>query len=163
MTYSATEDLLTGTTNVPQSINPQKYVDDASDEVDSVIGFRYTTPVDMSDPGPVIRPARLLLKRVANFLATGRLIMAAAITQEDKQLNAYGQSLVAQAQAILTQIAAGDIVLPGADEGSDSPPIQSGPLIYNKDIESNVEAFYDRVVAPDGPLVGTPVWPGVFL
>ena len=163
MTYSETSDLLTGSMNVPASLDAQKYVDDASDEIDSVIGFRYTTPIDMSNSSLVIRPARLLLKRVANFLATGRLIMAAAVTQEDKQLNAYGASLVAQAQAILTQIAAGDIVLPGAEEGSDSPPIQSGPLIYNKDAESNVDAFYDRVVAPDGPLVGTPIWPGVFL
>lgn len=163
MAYSSKDDLLLGNIPLPVSADPERYVDDASDEVDSIIGFRYATPVDMTEPGPVARPARLLLKRVANFLASGRLLLAVAAGSEDRQLHAYGNSLVQQALYCLKEIAEGEIILPGALPSTDVSPIQTGPLIYNKDVSSNVDDFYDKIVCPesDGQLVR--VWPGVFL
>ena len=163
MSYSDVTDLLVGDIRINSALDPQKYVQDASDEVDSIIGFRYATPVDMTDPGTVSRPARLLLKRVANFLATGRLIIAAAASGEDKQLHAYGKSLVDQALYCLKEIAAGEILLPGAAPATDVSPIISGPLIYNKDKTSNVDDFYDKILAPEDPQTLVRVWPGAFL
>ncbi|HWI68184.1 MAG TPA: hypothetical protein VNS88_07365, partial [Nitrospiraceae bacterium] len=73
MGYSEVTDLLTGNVPTPAYLSPQKYVDDAADEIDSKIGFVYETPIDVtySSSNPVTRPVRLLLKRINNFLASG--------------------------------------------------------------------------------------------
>lgn len=152
-TYSLVTDLLTG--NIPVSpVMAQKYVNDAADEIDSVIGTVYVTPVDMKptssetppSTGTVTRPSRLLLKRIANFLASGRLMLATSAGGEDDQLHSYAKYLVDTALATLMQIASGSIALDGAETAGD--PDQEGrygPLIANVDLESNVEAFYDRI------------------
>lgn len=153
MTYSEVSDMLTG--NIPVGgTMPQKYVNDAADEIDSVIGSIYTTPVNM-DPTPeetlpgtgtVKRSSRLLLKRISNFLASGRYMLATSAGGEDDQLHAYAKYLVDTALATLMRLATGEIVLDGAvkvdPEGDEGLP---GPLISNVDPESNVEAFYDRI------------------
>jgi len=155
--YSAVEDLLTGNIPTPGYLSPQKYVDDAADEIDSKIGFLYKTPVVVTEenpvgtPNPVARPVRLLLKRLNNFLASGRLLMAASAGGEDDRVHAYGWSLVQDATLALQQIAEGKILLEGvepADGNTDGVPV-TAPLIYNEDPESNVSAFYDRIVNPD--------------
>lgn len=146
MPYSEVADMLTG--NIPVSnTTAQKYVNDAADEIDSVIGTLYFTPVDMSsDPGTVSRPSRLLLKRVSNFLASGRLMLATAAGGEDDQLHAYAKYLVDSATAVLMKIATGEIRLDGAVRLGDPEEEGSrGPVISNVDPESNVEAFYDRI------------------
>lgn len=152
MPYSEESDLLVGDMPLPKGMRPQKYVDDAGDEIDSVIGFIYKTPVPMLDTSPVVRPARLLLKRLNNMLASGRLIMAMTTGGQRLELHAYGADLVRQALITLTQIGNGEILLAGAEmldpvEGED--PAFTGPQIYNVDEESNVEAFYDRVANPN--------------
>lgn len=156
MAYSAPTDLLTGKIPLPSYIDPQKVVDDAADEVDSKIGFLYETPLDTSESGPLTRPARLLIKRINNNLASGRLILMVTSSEENKNLHAYGWSLVNEALEALRCIAEGEIPL-GDDvpkiEGSASPV--TVPLISNLDAESNVEAFYDRIANPAylyGPL-----------
>jgi phage gp36-like protein len=162
-TYSSTDDLLTGQVPVPQAIDPAKYVSDATDEVDSVIGFRYLTPLDLSNTSPIARPARLLIKRIANFIATGRLLMAAAIAGEDRQLQAYAASLLEQGLYCLKEIAEGDITLPGAPTSPDSPVTQTGVLLFNEDAESNVSAFYDRITNPCPVGQQVRIWPGAIL
>lgn len=151
-TYSEVSDMLVGDMPLPKGIRPQQYVDDATDEIDSHIGFIYVTPVDIwSDDTPVVRPARLLLKRIANQLASGRLIMAMSTGTQRTELHAYGSDLVRQALTALQQLAAGDVVLPGAPtvEDPDNPDTNfTGPQIANVDAESNVEAFYDRIANP---------------
>lgn len=152
-TYSLVTDLLTG--NIPVSAPMgQKYVNDAADEIDSVIGHLYVTPVDMrSTPednppgaGTVKRPTRLLLKRIANFLASGRLMLATSAGGEDDQLHAYAKYLVDTALTTLQQIASGAIKLDGAETvGDPDEEGRYGPLVSNVDPESNVEAFYDRI------------------
>jgi hypothetical protein len=144
-TYSVVGDLLLG--NIPATqLVPQKFVNDAADEVDSIIGFKYTTPIDMSDLGPVVKPARLLIKRVANWLASGRMILAADAAGEDVQLHAYGEKLVNDATMILMAIASGEVLLTGAvpidDPDAATPGLLRAPQIANVDPESIVEAFY---------------------
>ncbi len=149
MPYSAVTDLLTGNIPTPQYLDPQKFVDDAADEIDSKIGFLYVTPIDVGSGTDVPRPAVLLLKRINNFLASGRLILAAAAGQEDSQLHAYGWSLIQEATAAVNQIASGDLPIDGAvklDTG-DAAAV-TAIIINNLDEESHVEAFYDRIANP---------------
>ena len=147
MAYSATTDLLTGDLPLPSYVSPQKFVDDAADEIDSKIGFLYATPVDINAP-EIVDPVKKLLKRLNNFLASGRLIMMLTQSEEDTRLHAYGYSLVVDAQAALDQIASGELVvgLPPADGAPTD--VATAPLIYNQDSESQVEAFYDRIANP---------------
>ena len=150
--YSATTDLLTGDVPLPDYLNPQKFVDDAADEIDSKIGFIYQTPVNIADTvgNPVVRPVRLLLKRLNNFLASGRLLLAVATPDENERVHAYGLYLVQEATNTLNAIASGELPLTGAAVlEPDGETTITAPLQYNKDEESNVDAFYDRIANPD--------------
>ena len=157
MAYSVVADLLTGDVPTPGYLSPQKYIDDAADEIDSKIGFIYKTPVIITEenpvgtPNPVVRPVRLLLKRLNNFLASGRLIMAVSAAGEDDRLHAYGYSLVQDATLALMQISEGKLPLDGVErlDETDGEVSVTAPLFYNEDLESNVSAFYDRIVNPD--------------
>jgi hypothetical protein len=147
--YCAVNDLLLGQIPAPVGIDKQKVVDDAADEIDSKIGMLYETPIDIvSDPTVPPRPVKLLLKRLNVFLATGRLILAAASNMEDQQLHAYGLSLVSEATTALAVIASGEMVLDGVDPAEGYTPHSSTPLINNLDPESSVEAFYNRIANP---------------
>lgn len=152
MTYCETTDLLVGDMPLPRGLRPQQYVDSASNEIDMHIGFVYTTPVNVADDSPVIRPARLILKETAIKLSSGRLILAMSTSAQRTELHAYGKRLVDEALAIINQIASGEIVLHGADRldvGDGSETNFTGPQIHNVDAESNVEAFYDRISNPN--------------
>lgn len=147
--YCQTTDLLLGNIPTPGYMAPDRYVTDAADEIDSKIGFIYITRVDVSNTSVVVKPARLLLKRLNVFLASGRLLMAAAAAQEDNQTHAYARSLVKEAEDALNLIATGQLVLPGAPKVvTDGETVLTGPMQANKDPESNVDAFYDRIVNP---------------
>lgn len=145
--------MLTG--NIPAvGTMPQKYVNDATDEIDSVLGVLYKTPINMAPTpedtppgvGTVTRPSRLLIKRVSNFLASGRFMLATSAGGEDDQLHSYALYLVTSALATLEKIASGEIKLDGAElSGDPDEEGRYGPLISNVDSESNVEAFYDRI------------------
>lgn len=152
MAYCVEADLLIGDISVSAQLSPAKYVADAADEIDSKIGFRYKIPVDpVSSPRPVL----LLLKRLNSHLASGRLILAATISANQEELNAYGASLVNDAQLTLAAIADGEMILPGAAPNPDlpPPPAEDDPLaqkiLYNNlDLVSQVEAFYTAVTSP---------------
>lgn len=149
MAYCATTDLINGDIPLPPYVDKEKVVQDAADEIDSNIGFIYKTPVDVTENGPTPRPVRLLLKRINSHLATGRLIMALDSSGQDDRLHAYGYSLVQNALAALAEIAAGKIVLadvPAADENADKRV--TAVIVNNKDEESAVDAFYDRIANP---------------
>lgn len=144
--YSLPGDMLLGGIPPDSVVNQEKYVQDAADEIDSRLGFTYVTPMVLTDAP---RPVKLLMKRINNFLATGRYIMAVASPIEQQALHAYGRSLVENAEASLTQIAEGVILLEGVALVDESgAPEKVGPQIHNKDTESAVDAFYDRVVNP---------------
>lgn len=150
MPYCTVDDLLTGDIPLGTALNPDKYVQDAADEIDSKIGFIYKVPVDVNTaPAPVT----LLLKRLNVHLATGRLITAATISAEDENLNAYGKSLIDDVELTLAKIAAGEAQLPDiplapTNTTGSRGPVRQGPQISNGDPESNVDAFYDRILNP---------------
>lgn len=146
-TYCEVIDLLIGDISTSVLLNPQKYVEDASDEIDSKIGFLYTIPISVNDPTP--RPVVLLLKRICSHLASGRLIMAATLSVEGKELHAYGESLVKGAQQAIESIITGHIVLTGVTSNILGPGTYAKlGIISNSDAESMVEAYYDRIVNP---------------
>lgn len=160
--YSSKEDLLTGNIPLPGYISADKFVQDASDEIDSQIGFRYETPLDVSDQSPLDRPARLLLKRINNFLASGRLLMTVTSAQEDKTLHAYALNLVKEAQAALAYIADGTIPLANAPVNPNAPAAENTVGISNVDADSAVEAFYGFAMPNDpyAPAIPPPYqWP----
>ena len=151
MAYCTADDLLVGNIPLPAYLDVNAVIEDAADEIDSKIGWRYVTPIDISEPGPLVRPARLMLKRINAALATGRLILAVASPEEKNNLHAYGWSLVREANGAINVIADGTVPLEGAtlvDPAIDDEPV-AVPLINNLDSESQVEAFYDRVANPD--------------
>lgn len=151
MAYSEITDLLTGNVPTPAYLSPQKYVDDAADEIDSKIGFVYETPIDVTDSSsnPVSRPVRLLLKRINNFLASGRLLLAVDAGAETDRVHAYGLYLVKEAEESLCAISDGKVNLEGAELLPTDQARVTAPLIQNVDSESNVEAFYDRIANPN--------------
>lgn len=153
-TYSAVGDLLTGDMPFSSSLDPAKFVQDATDEVDSYIGMRYATPLDLadtvgSDPNPIARPARLLIKRIANFLASGRLILAQSMGGEDKQVQAYGQSLIVEALAALKQIVTGAVPITGAEPPPGGSTDVNEIAIINADSASAVDVFYKYAMPVD--------------
>lgn len=140
MAYCEAGDLLLG--NIPtQSVDSEKYVNDACDEIDSKLGFMYATPI-VVDEAPQNRPTRLMLKRLNVWLASGRLIMALDSGGQDDQLHQYALYLVSEATKTLEAILNGEIVLPGVDPASpDSTGIVTGPQQVNGDDYSLVEAY----------------------
>lgn len=151
-TYCGVDELLVGDMPLPRGTRPQQYVDSATNEIDMHIGFLYATPINMEDNSPVIRPARLLLKEVCRKLATGRLILAMSTVAQRTELHAYGKRLVDEALEIIKAITSGEVILTGAtplDTGDGTDTQFTGPQIANVDVESNVEAFYDRISNPN--------------
>lgn len=156
MAYCTVADLLIGDIRQSAALDPEKYVNDAADEIDSKIGWVYQTPIPVETNTPTgspaaatPRPVQLLLKRINAHLASGRMILAATVAAEQDQLNAYGASLVAEAELAIGQIASGQLVLDGVTAGTGSTPSKPRPLIANGDSESYVDAFYNRVVNPE--------------
>jgi phage gp36-like protein len=156
MAYSTVGDMLLGDMPASTRHDPQKFVNDATDEIDSKIGHIYATPIDVTDPTDVARHSVLLLKRINNFLATGRYILARAAGDEDSQINAYGRSLIEEALLAIQAIVDGTIVLEGAVEEGDGSGAGDGPSITNYDTISAVDAFYERVMVPETG------WPGPY-
>lgn len=158
MAYSTVGDLLLG--DMPAPPNAEQYVQDAADEIDSKLGLRYTTPIVVDD-SPANRVTNLLLKRISTHLASGRLILAQAVSGENQYVHAYGQKLIKEATDALDQLSSGDLVLPGAEYLNTDDVVVSGPVINNLDAESNVESFYGFV--QQDPLTyvppGTVLWP----
>lgn len=156
-TYSTVEDLLTADVAFSRSLDKGKFVQDATDEIDSVIGSRYATPVNMSDSGPVARHSRLLLKRINVHLSTGRMILAVASATEQSSVHAYGARLVRDAVVALNKIADGTVLLVGAPLVEGQIEGQAGPSAYQPD-ESAVDAFEAFAMGGAIPMPGVPMW-----
>lgn len=150
--YCEEKDLLVGVDiPLPAYVDKAQVVRDAADEIDSMIGFLYKTPIDISGSANVekYRPTVLLLKRINRFLASGRLVLAAAASGEESQLHAYGADLVNQALTTLNMIVERRILLEGALPATvdNEANVQvSRGFIYNLDGESLVEHFYDNIL-----------------
>lgn len=143
--YSAPEDMIIG--NIPAtSAMKTQYLNLAADEIDSVLGRTYETPINVAEDGPVKRHSRLMLKNVSVWLSSGRLMLATSANGEDDQLHAYAKYLVENATSMLMKIASGEVEIEGAEKNEDEDiHAENKVLIGNVDVESNVEAFYDRI------------------
>lgn len=150
--YSDPKELLVGDTSFDAN-EAQRFVDGATAEIDSRLGFTYVLPL------PEVLPPHmaLLLQRTSNLIASGRFLLARATPGEDNSLHAYGLSLLQEGQGILTQIATGMIDLVGIERilthsGSNAPEI------FNADSCSGVDAFYLWMNTP-----ATPRYPAVWV
>lgn len=157
--YSGEEDLLIGDLRVNPRFDLEKVLLDVGEEIDAAIGYIYVTPIDMTEAGPVARHSRLLLKKISNYLASGRIILALAIGGEDTTLNAYGLSLVNEAKRDLSGVASGTTVLVGATLQDTTDTRSTGPIIRNEDEFSGVQTFYDEVMRVPSILSSTRVSP----
>jgi len=143
-TYSEKEDLLIGDIRLsPQYGDGTKFVELAADDMDAQLGHVYLTPIVIPEDIPENRPSILLLKRINNCLASGRLIMDMALGGEDTVLNAYGLKLYNEGIALLTELCGADYTLVGAGKiPSEDARENTGPQIVNEDATSLVEGFY---------------------
>lgn len=140
--YSGIADLLIG--DIPLQArhgDGSQMIKAQANDIDAQIGHIYLTPVEVPDE-PQFRPTLLLLKKINNLLASGRLMLDMSAAGEDDNPNAYGMQMLREGLALLGQIQSGAIVLAGApriDEGQGAP----GLLIHNEDQVSLVEQFYN--------------------
>lgn len=137
--YCDTGDLLLG--NVPVPASAARYVQDAADEIDSVLGSQYVTPIILDENIPAQRSGFLLLKRINAHLASGRLIMALDAAGEDDQLHQYAEYLLRQALEALRQIQDGSIIIPGAEPINPEVNRATGPIASFADDYSPVEEY----------------------
>lgn len=160
VTYSAVVDLLIGDQEVKTDIKT-RHVIDASNEIDSKLGFLYDVPFTEA---AVSAPAWILIKRVANNFASGRLLLEVNQSREGASIGyqglpvkvvSYGQSLIDDAQTVIQMIIDGKINLNPPDPGESDNPLnqQHGMRVVNLDPHSPVEAFYgwaaQRTYPPD--------------
>lgn len=164
--YSTKQDLLLKGTELGDG-EAEKFIALAADDIESALGRIYDIPLTPVAPATEFRPhIALLLKKISNLLASGRLIMASAANGDLDTTDAYGASLVREGTDLLQQIASGiidiDAVGPGGAVADDG-----GPILVNHDARSGVDAFYDFATADPwgaGPVVpwapggGAPPW-----
>ncbi len=152
--YSLVTDLLIGDVQLGALLDAQMFVNDAADEMNVRIGMVYDLPLPVSMPVHI----RTLLKMINNRIASGRLIMSAAVGGQMRELHAYGESLVRDAYADLEKILNGTIPLDGAvvkENGNQS----LGPSIISGDAYSAVTAF-ERFAYPEYPGLAEPAYTG---
>jgi len=166
--YSEVTDLLLGDLIISASVDKQKFVNDAAEEMDAKIGWRYETPIPMTGTGAPPRHQLLLLKSINNKLASGRLILTLDVAGEGTTLHAYGYFLIKEATQELLLIANGDIELTGVTltELEDAAGLDARSIgIAQYDDMSLLSGFEESVmrgatakphVRPGGPFVADP-------
>lgn len=158
MAYAEKEDLRLGNIPLPAAPIAQRAVDQAAEEIDAALGFKYITPIIVPAGVPTKQAVDSLLKQVNTFLASGRLILELTAGTEDNSLHSYAKYLVDQATKVLCQIKDGEIVLDGVSPANPDAIIASGPLHINQDSVSGVDRFYDDLSNPVGRVSGD-YWP----
>ncbi len=142
MGYCTQADLTLRNLNLPPGYDVSRRIEQASEEIDSMIGIVYVTPVSLSETGPTPRHVSLTIKRICSALATGNIILELDVAGEESQLHAYGASLVSEARLMLRSIVDGSFVLEGVEHRNQTETSGNAPLFYNPDENSNVDSFY---------------------
>lgn len=132
--------MLIGKLTVSPTTDKAAYVCAAFDEINSRIGYLYTLPIVVAN---LEIQSQLVLKKINNFIASGRFIMAMAIGAEQQELHAYGASLVREGFAELALILDGSLPLIGA-EASTGTVGDRFPETVNHDAASAMYAFEDE-------------------
>lgn len=154
--YAQSDTLLLGGIPAHDDTELEKFVNDAADEIDSILGVVFETPVTNRPDGlPIDRPASLALTRINRYLASGRYIMARAASGEDDNLHTYGARLVREALDALRDMASGKVIF-NARRLSDPEAERKGPRMSNAEARSNVDAFYGAQTGSDGMMYGAP-------
>lgn len=158
-TYATAGDLMLGDMALGTAVSPDKYIQEAEEDVDIAIGEVYEMPYDVASPDAVERTV-ILLRRITARLASGRLILAQAIGGEDQSLQAYGRHLIEEAEAVMNAIIDGRLEFEGPEPIVGATEY-TGPTVYNHDKASAVDSFYEAFLPHRGtsPPGGTgPVW-----
>lgn len=156
MPYSLSSDLLIGDIPLPSYISSDAYVQAAADEIDAVVGQIYVTPV-VVQTSAINRVTTLILKKLNNFLASGRIILALDAAGQNDRLHAYGMYLIKESQGILVAISDGKILLPGAQLVVTNTG-GTAPTILNAEKASLVDAFYENFNPAIPPWVQGRIW-----
>lgn len=149
MPYSEEGDLLVGDVLLPGGFNKDKYIAEATDEIDSKLGFLYSLPIRGAGEPPADLPPheQLLLKVISNKLASGRLIMDVAMAGERQSVHAYGRRLVDEATNDLMQIANGVVEIHAVRlETAVAQEASKIPTVRNQDEESLLLGFENTVL-----------------
>lgn len=144
--YCEHEDLLLGDMPVTAD-DAEKFIQAASDEINAVVGMRYSLPIPRVEGSP----AWNVLKRACVLIATGRLVMASAVASEDTSPNAYGLYLLEEAREMLASIKRGELDLIGVPLLPSSadvtiPDTGNAPTVIYQDRASAVDVFYGNVM-----------------
>lgn len=144
-TYSAVDDLILADLQVADSVDKEKFVLSAQEEIDSKIGFLYALPLPFEG---MPYHERILLKQINNKLASGRLILTLDIAGEETALHAYGLRLITEAMNELMCIANGDVDLTAPQTNPDqaTADLNKLPSIVNRDAESAVDQWENHVM-----------------
>lgn len=155
--YSSPEDVLLGTDMaLPGDDTVERFIIDAAKEIDSRLGFKYKTPlrftrivngsvtyVDDDDPS-TYTPSYLLVSRLSNFIASGRYILAATMPEENASIHQYGNKLLRDAEAILSQITSNRADLEIEELPTDQAQTPYGLMVANREAKSYVKQFEDN-------------------
>lgn len=146
MPYSSEGDLLIGDVLLPAGFNQAKYITEATDEIDSKLGFLYQLPLTAVE-GDLPPHEALLLKVISNKLASGRLIMDIAMAGERQSVHAYGRRLVDEATNDLLLLANGTVELHAVRSATNvAQESAKVPTIRNQDDESLTLGFENTVL-----------------
>lgn len=157
--YSAIEDLLIGDLIISETLDRQKFVDDAADEIDSKLGWIYQTPIVLTG---LPRHEALLLKSINNRLASGRLLLTLYQSGENNSVHAYAASLVRDATNDLMLIANGDVVLSAPrQENTTQGTSDTAPTATGMDEIGPMTAFEEAFMTGGWPVRNEPWVPGV--
>ena len=115
-----------------------KHIENAAEEIDLVIGRRYTLPLTLLEGSA----DQLLLKKLNRFIASGRILMAASAGNETDNVHQYAEYLLREAGAALEAIACGHIELEGQQDAPGIGKTISGPAVFLSDEDSFVRDFY---------------------
>lgn len=160
MPYCAEADLLLGEIPLPEYLSATQYINNTAEEIDVALSGLYSTPIEVIDI-PQNKPTTLFLKQVNAKLATGRLIMAAAMGHQETDVNAYGKYLIDEAVAALYRVCEKEFVLPGAEQNVAAASDTGGVRIKNLDSVSQVEGFYDQIQVPQEVIIARQQYPGI--
>lgn len=147
--YCETGDLYISGVRMPQGMQmtPDTAIGLAAEEIDTMIGMLYQTPISVEENDPDKRFDSLTLKRINALLASGRLITSMATGGEQNRVQAYGEYLLRMAFDHLKQIQTGVIKLTSATpiEQADNNSLNKGPILVTDNQQvSLVDSFYEN-------------------
>lgn len=165
--YSDPDDMLVGTDfALPADDTLERFVRDAAQEIDSRLGFKYVIPLKFTrivggsvsyvDPedSSTYTPSYLLVRRLSNFIASGRYLLAATSPEEQNSLHQYANKLLRDAEAILSQITSNRADLEIEELPSDDMDTPYGLLVKNRDKRSMVQEFEEQAMNYNNPFLG---------